>query len=182
MYTIPHYHTIVLDGTIVQSDAYRETLGAIFSTLWLLELILTVPLRLILGTKSSSQAVWEPIWSWKDLWKVLDRFRSFFKGEEGVSAAPPIAEPVLKAESGSLMVDEDERSTKLEDLNVEDWPLEDSFNVVSDFPDSMPGNSRVTEPAMNLRASSPSSVSSPRMSFLHETSSVFRLIRQWTKS
>ena len=34
----------------------------------------------------------------------------------------------------------------------------------------MPGNSRVTEPEMNLRASSPSSVSSSRMSFLHETS------------
>ena len=68
------------------------------------------------------------------------------------------------------MVDEHDRSTKLEDLNLEDWPLEDSFKLVSDFLDSMPDNSRVTEPEMNLRASSPSSVSSSRMSFLHETS------------
>ena len=94
----------------------------------------------------------------------------FFQKEEDVSAAPPIAEPVWKAGSESLMVDEHDRSTKLEDLNLEDWPLEDSFKLVSDFLDSMPGNSRVTEPEMNLRASSPSSVSSSRMSFLHETS------------
>ena len=105
-----------------------------------------------------------------NLWKVLDRFRSFFKGEEDVSAAPPIAEPVLKAESESLMVYEHDRSTKLENLNLEDRPLEDSFKLVSNFLDSMPGNSRVTEPEMNLRASSPSSVSSSRMSFLYETS------------
>ena len=68
------------------------------------------------------------------------------------------------------MVDEHDRSTKLEDLNVEDWLSENSFNVVSDFLGSMPGNSRVIEPEMNLRASSPSSVSSSRMSFLNETS------------
>ena len=64
-----------------------------------------------------------------NFWKVLDRFRSFFKGEEGVRAAPPIAEPVLKAESETLMVDEHDRSTKLQDLNVDDWSLENSFNV-----------------------------------------------------
>ena len=56
-----------------------------------------------------------------NLWKVVDRFRSFFKREEGVTAAPPIAEPVLRTESESLMVDEHDRSTKLENLNVEDW-------------------------------------------------------------
>ena len=43
---------------------------------------------------------------------------------------------------------------KLEDLKVEDWPLEDSYNVVSDFLDSMPGTSRVTEPDLIIRDSS----------------------------
>ena len=37
------------------------------------------------------------------LWKVLDRLRSFFKAEEDVSAAQPIAEPVLEAKSESRM-------------------------------------------------------------------------------
>ena len=69
-----------------------------------------------------------------------------FQGEEDVSAAPLIAEPVLKTKCESQMVDENDRSTKLEDLNLEDWPLEDSFKLVSDFLDSMPGNSRVTAP------------------------------------
>ena len=53
---------------------------------------------------------------------------------------------------------------------MEDWPLENNFNVISDFLDSMPGKSRVTEPERIIRASSPSSVSSSRMSFLHDTS------------
>ena len=105
-----------------------------------------------------------------NLWKVLDRLRSFSKGVEGVSAAQPIAEPVLKAESESQMVDEHDRSTKVEDLHMKDWPLENSFKVVTDFLDSMPGNSRVTESERNLRASSPCSVSSSRLCSLHETS------------
>ena len=105
------------------------------------------------------------------LWKILDHFGSFFKGEEGVSAAPPIAEPVLKTECESQMVDEHDRSTKLEYLNLEYWPLEDSFKLVSDFLDSMPFNSQDTEPDMSIKTSSPRSVSSSRMSFLHETSS-----------
>ena len=104
-----------------------------------------------------------------NLWKVLDRFRSFFKGEEDVSAAPPIAEPVLKTECESQMVDEHDRSTKLEDLNLEDWPLEDSFKLVYDFLDLMPFNSQDTEPEKSIKASSLSSVSSSRMTFLHET-------------
>ena len=94
-----------------------------------------------------------------------------FQGSrEGASAAPPIAEPVLKTECESQLVDEHERSTKLEDLNVEDWPLENSFNALSDFLDSLPGNSLVTKPEGIKRASSPSSVSSSRMSFLQLTS------------
>ena len=105
-----------------------------------------------------------------NLWKVLDRFRSFFKGKECVSSAPPIAEPVLKAESESLMVDEHDRSTKLEDLNLDDWPLEDSFKLVSNFLDSMPFNSQDTEPEMSKKTSSPSSVSSSKGFSLLETS------------
>ena len=93
-----------------------------------------------------------------------------FQGEEGVSIAQPIAELVLKAESESQMVEEHDRSTKLDDLNVGDWPLENSFNIVAEFLDSMPGNLRVTEPERIVRASSPSSVSSSRMCSLHETS------------
>ena len=68
------------------------------------------------------------------------------------------------------MVDEHDRSTKLEDLNLEEWPLEDSFKLVSNFLDSMPFNSQDTEPEMSIKASSPSSVASSRMSFLQKTS------------
>ena len=57
----------------------------------------------------------------------------FLMGGEGVSAAEPVAEPVLKAENGSQMVDEHNRSTKLDDLNVENWPLEKSFLHESSF-------------------------------------------------
>ena len=94
-----------------------------------------------------------------NLWKFLDRFRSFFKGEEGVSAAPPIAEPVCRTGCESQIVDEHDRSTKLEDLNLKNWPLEDSFKLVSDFLDSMPFNAHDTEPERSIKISSPSSVS-----------------------
>ena len=104
------------------------------------------------------------------LFKVLHRLLSFFKGGEGISAAQLIAEPVLKAESESQMADEHDRSRELDDLNVEDWPLENRFNFVANFLDSMAGNSRVTEPGRIIRASSLSSVSSSRLCSLHETS------------
>ena len=68
------------------------------------------------------------------------------------------------------MVDEPDRSTKLEDLNLEDWPLEDSFKIVSDFLDSMPCNSQSTEQQISIKTSSPSSVSSSKGFSLHETS------------
>ena len=58
---------------------------------------------------------------------------------------------------------------KLEDLIVEDWPFENSFNVVSEFLDSKLGISGVTEPKKFERASSPSSVLSSIMSSLHGT-------------
>ena len=52
---------------------------------------------------------------------------------------------------------------------MKDWTLENSFNVVSDFVDSMPGNSLVTGPEKIIRASSPNSLSS-RIAFLREAS------------
>ena len=93
-----------------------------------------------------------------------------FKGEEGVSAAPPIAEPVLRTECESQIVDQHDRSTKLKDLNLENWPLDDSFKLVSDFLDSKPFNAQDTEPERSMKTSSPSSVSSSKRSSLHETS------------
>ena len=44
-----------------------------------------------------------------NLWKVLDRLRSYFKGGQGASAAQTIAEPVLKTKNESQMVDEHDR-------------------------------------------------------------------------
>ena len=85
-----------------------------------------------------------------NLWKVLDRLHSFCKRGEGVNAALPNNEPVLIAENVSQMVNKHDRSTKSEDLNVKDWPLESSFNVVYDFLNSMTGNSCFTEPEKEL--------------------------------
>ena len=59
---------------------------------------------------------------------------------------------------------------KSEDLNLEDWPLEDGFKIVSDFLDSMPCNSQSTEEQTSKRASSPSSVSSSDRSSLNRAS------------
>ena len=68
------------------------------------------------------------------------------------------------------MVDEHDRSMKLKDLNLEDWPLEDSLKLLSIFLDSMPTNSQETEPERSIKTSSLSSVSSSKRSFLHKTS------------
>ena len=67
-------------------------------------------------------------------WKVFHRLRSFF--EEGVSAAQPMDVHEVQPQNESQMVDEHDRSTKLEDLKLEDWPLENSFKLVSNFLDS----------------------------------------------
>ena len=105
------------------------------------------------------------------LWKVIGRLSSFFKEGEVVSAAQPtLNQFVLKAENENQMTVEHDRSTKLEDLNVENWALENGFNGFSDFLNSMLGNSRVTEPERNLGASSLCSVSSSRLCSLHEPS------------
>ena len=104
--------------------------------------------------------------------KVSRRLRSFFKGgrsvraaQKSVRAAPPMD---VQPQNESQMVDEHDRLTKLEDLNLKDWPLEDSFKPVSNFLDSMPSNSQNTEPEKSIRTPSHSSVSSSKRS-LHET-------------
>ena len=102
-------------------------------------------------------------------WKVFHRLRSFFKGEEGVSAAQPIDVHDVQPQNESQMVDEPDRSTKLNDLNLEDWPLEDSFKIVSDFLDSMPSNTQETQPERSIRTPSPSSVSSSDRSSRQKT-------------
>ena len=97
--------------------------------------------------------------------KISRRLRSFFKGGKSVRAALPMD---VQTQNESQMVDEHDRSTKSEDLNLKDWPLEDSFKPVSNFLDSMPSNSQGTEPEKSIRIPSPSSVSSSKRS-LHET-------------
>ena len=101
--------------------------------------------------------------------KFSRRLRSFFKGERSVSAAQPMDVHDVQPQNESQMVDEHDRSTKSEDLNLKDWPLEDSFKPVSNFLDTMPSNSQDTEPERSMRTPSPSSVWSSKGS-LHETS------------
>ena len=93
-------------------------------------------------------------------WKVFHRLCSFLRVEEGVSAAQPMDVHDVQPQNESQMVDEHDRSTKLDDLNLDDWPLEDSFKIVSNFLDSMPSNTQDTEPERSIRTPSPSSVSS----------------------
>ena len=108
--------------------------------------------------------------------KISRRLRSFFKGGRGVRAAQKsvrAAQPMdvhdVQPQNHAHMVDEHDRSTKLEDLNLKDWPLEDSFKPVSNFLDSMPSNSQGTEPEKSIRIPSPSSVSLSKRSSLYET-------------
>ena len=105
--------------------------------------------------------------------KISRRLRSFFQegrsvpaAQKSVRAALPM---VVQPQNESQMVDEHDRSTKLEDLNLKDWPLEDSFKPVSSFLDSMPSNSQGTEPEKSIRIPSPSSVSLSKRSSLYET-------------
>ena len=99
--------------------------------------------------------------------KISRRLRSFFKGGRSVSAAQPMDVHDVQPQNESQMVDEHDRSTKLEDLNLR--PLEDSFKPVSNRLDSMPSNSQDTEPQRSIRTPRPGSVSSSKRS-LHETS------------
>ena len=66
----------------------------------------------------------------------------------------------VQPQNESQMVDEHDRSTKLDDLNLEDWTLEDSFKIFSIFLDSMPSNSQDTKPERSIRTPSPRLVSS----------------------
>ena len=75
--------------------------------------------------------------------KEFERLRLFFEGGGGTSAAKPIAEPPMEVKNEPQMTDQ---TTNLDDLNVEDWPLEDRFKVVSDFLDSKPFSPRATKP------------------------------------
>ena len=101
--------------------------------------------------------------------KISRRLRSFFKGGRSVSAAQPMDVHDVQPQNESQMVDEHDRSTKSEDLNLKDWPLEDSFKPVSNFLDSRLSNSQDTELERSIRTPSPISVSSSKGS-LHETS------------
>ena len=75
----------------------------------------------------------------------------------------------VQPQNESQMVDKLDRSTELDNLNLEDWPLEDSFKIVSDFLDSMPSNTQDTEPETSIRTASPSSISSSDRSSLQKT-------------
>ena len=101
------------------------------------------------------------------------RLSSFFQGGRSVSAAQPMDVHDVQPQNESQMVDEHDRSTKSEDLNLKDWPLEDSFKSVSNFLDTMPSNSQDTEQERSIRTASPSSVWSSKRSSLHEASIQF---------
>ena len=135
----------------------------------MLELLLTLTLTLNLDTLVILVKQLEDSKAKMKRWKVFHRLCSFFKGEEGVSAAQPMDVHDVQPQNESQMVDEHVRSTKLDDLNLEDWPLEDSFKIASNFLDSMPCNSQSTEQQISIKTSSPSSVSSSKGFSLHET-------------
>ena len=139
----------------------------------MLELLLTLTLTLNLGTLVVLVKQLEACKAEMKRWKIFHRLRSFFKGKKSVSAAQPMDVHDVQPQNESQMVDEHDRSTKLEDLNLKDWPLEDSFKPVSNFLDSMPSNSQDTEPERSIRTPSPSLVSSSKRSSLHEASIQF---------
>ena len=101
--------------------------------------------------------------------KFSRRLRSFFQGGRSVRRAHPMDVYDVEPQNDSQMIDEHDRSTKLEDLNLKDWPLEDSFKPVFIFLDSRLSNSQETELERSIRTPSPGSVSSSKRS-LHETS------------
>ena len=139
----------------------------------MLEILLTLTLTLNLGTLVVLVKQLEACKAEMKRWKIFHRLRSFFKGKKSVSAAQPMDVHDVQPQNESQMVDEHDRSTKLEDLNLKDWPLEDSFKPVSNFLDSMPSNSQDTEPERSIRTPSPSLVSSSKRSSLHEASIQF---------
>ena len=139
----------------------------------MLEILLTLTLTLNLGTQVVLVMQFGTSKVEIKHGKISCRLRSFFKGGRSVRAAQKSVRAALpmdfQPQNESQMEDEHDRSTKLEDLNLKDWPLEDSFKPVSNFLDSMPSNSQDTEPEKSTRIPSPSSVSSSKGS-LQETS------------
>ena len=105
--------------------------------------------------------------------KISRRLRSFFKGGRGVRAAQKSVRAALpmdvQTQNESQMVDEHDRSTKLEDLNLKDWPLEDSFEHVFNFLDPMLSNFQDTEPERSISTPSSSLVSLSKRSSFYET-------------
>ena len=101
--------------------------------------------------------------------KISRRLRSFFKGGRSVRAAQPMDVHDVQPQNESQMVYEHDRSTKLEDLNLKDCPLEDSLEHVFNFLDPMLSNFQGTEPEKSIRIPSPSSVSLSKRSSLYET-------------
>ena len=160
----------LLESNILKPTEQLAKRWTVFSQLWLLEFPLTWTLTLYLDTQVVLVKQFGISKAEMKRWKVFHRLRSFFKGKEGVSAAQPIDVHDVQTRNESQMVDEHDRSTKLEDLKLEDWPLEDSFKLFSDFLDSMPSNTQDTEPEISIKTSSPSSVSSSKGFSLHETS------------
>ena len=79
----------------------------------------------------------------------------------------------VQPQNESQMVDEHDRSTKLENLNSKDWTLEDSFEHVFNFLDQMLSNFQDTEPERSISTPSSSSVSLSKRSSLYETSIKF---------
>ena len=75
----------------------------------------------------------------------------------------------VQPQNVSQMVDDIDQSTKLEDLNLKDWPLEDSFEHVFNFLDPMLSNFQDTEPERSISTPSSSSVSLSKRSSLYET-------------
>ena len=101
--------------------------------------------------------------------KTFRRLRSFFKGGRSVRAAQPMDVHDVQPQNESQMVDEHDRSTKSEDLNLEDWPMEDSFEHVFNFLDPMLSNFQDTEPERSISTPSSSSISLSKRSSLYET-------------
>ena len=83
----------------------------------MLELLLTLTLTLNLNTLVVLVKQLEASKAEVKRWKVFHRLRFFFEGEEGFSAAQPMDVHDVQPQNESQMVDEHDRSTKLDNLN-----------------------------------------------------------------
>ena len=99
----------------------------------MLEILLTLTLTLNLGTQVVLVMQFGTSKAEIKHGKISRRLRSFFKGGRSVRAAQPMDVHDVQPPNESQMVDEHDRSTKLEYLNLKDWPLEDSFKPSPNF-------------------------------------------------